>query len=106
MKMKQEKNNSTFNEDNWTIKDGYCTACNSKEDTTQSLSDKIESRVFDNGNDVDVLFPKDVKEAVKELKEEIKEIFEAELLGKMTNAGRIYRKLIKEIDKLFGDDLI
>ena len=37
--------------------------------TEFNLSNKIEPRMFDNGNDVDVLFPKDVKEFIKRLKE-------------------------------------
>ena len=40
--------------------------------TESNLSDKIEPRMFDNGNDVDVLFPKDVKEFIKKVHDDLK----------------------------------
>ena len=65
--------------------------------TESNLSDKIEPRMFDNGNDVDVLFPKDVKEFIKKLKD----WFDNPSKEVHCSRDRIYRK----IDELTGKKL-
>lgn len=69
---------------NWTVE---------KEDTKWNLSDKMEGREYGVCNYEDVFLFKDVKEAVKILKDKFKH-------------ETYWQRVCFEIDKVFGDKLI
>ena len=82
--------------------------------TEFNLSNKIEPRMFDNGNDVDVLFPKDVKEFIKRRDKQVDDMYLDILALIETHKGTKQELIVKmnrlclehriELNKLAGSD--